>query len=571
MKSRCQELIEIGDPLYSRRFPLLTLWQTYAENFYPLRADFTRVRWISEEFASYLMTGRPVLCHRELTDALSSVLRPPGMQWFKSKTWNDAINNDKQAKAHLEWEDGVMRRVMYDRSSQFTRATKEGDADYVLTGQCVIEPRYNKARTGLFYTTWHLRDCVWQESAEQEIDQFHRKWKIGCRALSRLYDGKNGTEKCHPKVTEKAEKDPAGEVNCRVIVLPADEYDSYGKDEKGQARKRSPHLPFVRIVIDEDNQHIMEETPQPDLGHVIPRWILIKGLAQYAYSPTAVIALPDARMLQQMTLTLIEIGQKIVDPPMIAVGDAIQGGTNLYAGAINWVDPDYDERTGEVLRPITLDHSGLQWGTEYEERIEKVLKEAFFLDVLNLPPADGGDKMTAYEVSERMKEYIRRATPLFEPVGVEYNGQVCQMTRNMLERIGAFGHPQDRPPALRGQQIDYKFANPLVQAEEEQLTIAFQKVGQLLAAAMQVDPNTKADVDIRKGFRKAYEGTGGPIDWLEDKDKADAIVQHAQQQQAMQQQAADLGHAGEQAGKMATAVQNVGDAATSLQNAGLTQ
>lgn len=28
-----------------------------------------------------------------------------------------------------------------------------------------------------------------------------------------------------------------------------------------------------------------------------------------------------------------------VDPPMIAAGDPILGG-NLYAGAINWVDPD---------------------------------------------------------------------------------------------------------------------------------------------------------------------------------------------------------------------------------------
>jgi hypothetical protein len=33
---------------------------------------------------------------------------------------------------------------------------------------------------------------------------------------------------------------------------------------------------------------------------------------------------------------------------------SIEGGTNLYAGAINWVDPDYDERTGEVLRPSVL-------------------------------------------------------------------------------------------------------------------------------------------------------------------------------------------------------------------------
>jgi hypothetical protein len=62
MKTRVQELIQIGDQLYSKRFPLLTLWQTFAENFYPIRADMTRDhRSISEEFASYLMTGRPVL------------------------------------------------------------------------------------------------------------------------------------------------------------------------------------------------------------------------------------------------------------------------------------------------------------------------------------------------------------------------------------------------------------------------------------------------------------------------------------------------------------------------------
>jgi hypothetical protein len=89
-------------------------------------------------------------------------------------------------------------------------------------------------------------------------------------------------------------------------------------------------------------------------------------------SPTTIIAC----ILQQMTLTLIEIGQKIVDPPMIAVGDAIQGGTNLYAGAINWVDPDYDERTSEVLRPITLNGEGLQWRTEYVDEIERVLNDS---------------------------------------------------------------------------------------------------------------------------------------------------------------------------------------------------
>ncbi len=563
MKSRVQELLQIGDQLYSKRFPLLTLWQSFAENFYPIRADMTRVRYISEEFASYLMTGRPVLAHRELANALSSILRPRGMQWFQLKTADDAVNNDRTSRQWLDWAGGMMRRVMYDRASQFTRATKEGDADYILFGQCVIEPRINDDRTGMLFRTWHLRDCVWAENANLVIDQFHRKWKLDARALCRLFP-----DTVAPEVRTRAEKDPFTEINCRVIVLPADEYERCGPGADGESpNRRGPH-PFVQIVVDEDHQTILEEVPRPDLGYVIPRWVTIGGFSQYAYSPTAIIALPDGRMLQQMTLTLIEIGQKIVDPPMIAVGDAIQGGTNLYAGAINWVDPDYDERTGEVLRPITLNGEGLQWGTEYEQRIEEVLNEAFFLNVLNLPAFDG-KVMTAYEVETRMKEYIRRATPLFEPMDLEYNGQLCQATFEMLDRIGAFGSIWDRPAALRGRQIDFKFANPLVQAEEEAKTASFTKVAQLLAAAMQIDPAVRADLDVDAAFRDSFEGTGAPAKWLVDKAMADRIKAQARAQQAAAQQAADLGQMGEQAGKVATAAKNAGEASTALRNAGL--
>ena len=301
---------------------------------------------------------------------------------------------------------------------------------------------------------------------------------------------------------------------------------------------------------------------------MIPRWVTLGGFSQYAYSPTAIVALPDARMLQQMTLTLIEIGQKIVDPPMIAVGDAIQGGTNLYAGAINWVDPDYDERTGEVLRPITLNGEGLQWGTEYVDKVERVLNEAFFLNVLNLPEFDG-KAMTAYEVSERMKEYIRRATPLFEPMDLEYNGKLCQATFDLMERIGAFGSIWERPAKLRGERIAFKFQNPLVQAEAEAKTVAFGKFVQLSGMAMQLDPTISADVNMQTAFRDAVEGTGASQDWVLPKDKADRIRAQQRAQAAAAQHVAALGHVGEQAGKIAMAAKNAGEAGTALQQAGL--
>ncbi len=168
-----------------------------------------------------------------------------------------------------------------------------------------------------------------------------------------------------------------------------------------------------------------------------------------------------------------------------------------------------------------------------------------------------------------MKEYIRRATPLFEPMDLEYNGQVCEATFNMLERMGAFGSIWERPAALRGQRIEFKFQNPLVQAEAEARTASFTKMAQLLGAAMQFDPAVRADIDFDKAFRGAYDGTGAPAAWLNDERNAAAIKAQGRLQQAAAQQAADLGHVGEQAGKVARAVKNIGEAATSLQNAGI--
>jgi hypothetical protein len=93
--------------------------------------------------------------------------------------------------------------------------------------------------------------------------------------------------------------------------------------------------------------------------------------------------------LQQMTLTMLEAGQKAVDPPLKATAEAIQGGVNTFAGGITWVDAQYDERAGAALERL-MDRPGeLNWGESLQDRIEKMITEAFFLNVINLPEAQG--------------------------------------------------------------------------------------------------------------------------------------------------------------------------------------
>jgi Bacteriophage head to tail connecting protein len=566
LRARVKELLEQGDRRFSNRFPLLTLWQSMAENFHPMRADFTRNRYPSEEFASYLMSGMPVMAHRDLTGALSFMLRPQETPWFEALTDNEEINQDPQAKGWLERTDLILRRILYDRRSQFVRATKEGDGDFVAFGQCVIEVTQRQALDGLLFRTWHLRDCVWTENAEGIIDSLQRKWKLEARQVIRIWPDKVSSE-----LETRAEKEPSYEVNLRVITVPIEEAELPNKP-------KSKALAFARIIVDEDHQTVLEEVPQRRFGYVVPRWVTIGAGAGivgqvssvYAYSPAAVVALPDARMLQQIGLTLLEAGQKVVDPPMIAVGEAINGGVNLYAGGVTHVDVDYDERTGEVLRPITLRPEGLQWGDEREKLIESKIKEAFYLNTISLPALDmSGEKMTAEEVRERIKEYVRRAAPLFEPMVTEYNGQLVEETFELAMSMGAFGSPYDMPQVLRGQNVRFRFQNPLLQAEDEAKTVSFTKASQLLAAAMQIDPSVQADFDTETAYRDAYAGTGGPAKWLRSQQDAARIKQQMAQQQQAAQQAAMLGHVGEQAGKLGTAVKNVGDAAQSLQGAGI--
>jgi hypothetical protein len=59
-----------------------------------------------------------------------------------------------------------------------------------------------------------------------------------------------------------------------------------------------------------------DEPASWSLIYVIPRWQTVSG-SQYAYSPATVAALPDARLIQAMTLTFFEAGEKATNPPMV--------------------------------------------------------------------------------------------------------------------------------------------------------------------------------------------------------------------------------------------------------------
>lgn len=515
---KIENLYELGEKLISNKQPLNSLHQEIADQFYPERAEFTIQRSLGTDFAANLMTSYPVLCRRSLGNQFSTMLRPTARPWFHPKFKYESRDGlDTEVRQWLDWFELVQRRAMYDPMAKFTRATKEGDHDFAAFGQCAISVEFNDRANHLLFRSWHLRDMAWQEDESGDIGFIARKWKPTAQALYALFK-----DKVHPKVRDKAiGNEPFEEFECRHFVCKAEMYDE----------KPSAEHPRFSIFYDVTHKHIMEVRPIIGRYYVIPRWQTVSG-SQYSYSPATVCALPDARLLQAMTYTILEAGEKATSPPVIATKDAIRSDVALYAGGITWVDQEYDERLGEALRPLTQDFRGFNFGVQMNQDTRAMLMQAFFLDKLTLPQR--APEMTAYEVGQRVQQYIRDALPIFEPMEMEYNSAICDEAFTLLLHRGAFLSPRMWPRKMRGVDIDFVFESPLHDAIEEMRGDQFQKAQALIGSAIALDPSMAFVPKTEVALRDALLGIGVPARWINT--EAYVADQRAKQQAAAQAQ-----------------------------------
>ena len=510
-----KQLIETVEDLFSKRITLMTLWQEIAENFYPERADFTFRRDTGDQFAEYLSTSYPIVVRRDLGDQLGVMLRPTSKSWFHMVP-TDTTLETHEAKSWLQWAEGLQKRAMYDRKTRFSRATKEGDHDFATFGQTAISVRLNREANALLYRCWHLRDMAWLENENGEITIIARRWKPYAKDLQRIFRNKN-----HPSLTQKADRSPFEIVECYHIVVEQDLYDD-------NSRTR----PFWSIYYDKTHDHLLEAIPVWNKEYVIPRWQTVSG-SQYAYSPATITALPDARVIQAMTYTLLEAGEKATNPPLVATQDAVRSDVSIYAGGITWVSEEYDERLGEALRPLSQDLRGLPIGIDMQRDSRAMLRDIFFLNKLALPQR--GPEMTAYEIGQRVQEYIRGAIPIFEPMEMEYNGAICELTFDTLMRAGTFGNPVNIPHVLRGADIQFRFESPLHDAVEQQKGQLFMEAKEMLVHALAIDRSSGAVINAVDAIRDTLTGIGVPAKWMNSEEQVRSIQDRQRQTMDMQQ------------------------------------
>lgn len=549
MDSRAKELIQIGDALFTKKNQHDSLNQEIAENFYPLRADFTSSFSLGEDFSGDLMESFPVQARETLGNAPSSMLRTG--QWFNVRTGYEEIDEATANALWLEAATSRFKRLIYDRKANFTRSTGEVDHDYVTFGGGVISVGESSTRDHFLFRSWHPRDCAWMENADCQIDHIQRKMPTTAR---NIMANPVWAKKAHADIVKAAKESPTTEFKIRHIVLPADEM--YGDDKSRRRSLASKGMKFISLYVDCDHEIVLGEGALPVFGYVTPRWRTISNY-QYGFSPAAITALPDGRMIQSMARILLEQGEKAVDPPTIGKGDIFRDEINLYAGGHTHVDMEDSDDIRKVFQ--TVDQGGnLGLGLEMKQDVRLLIAESFLLNKLMLPSAR---EMTAFETQARLDEFRRAALPFFGPIESEYHLPLLDMAFELAVRNKAFNF-EEMPRELSERDVTFTFDTPLNTAEGRQTILAYQESLQIIAGASQIDQTITAGYDIKQATKDAVRATGAKADWILE-GEAEEQAEEAAGTEANLVKAAELGLAG------AGVAGAVADSSIKLQEAGL--
>lgn len=526
-----KRLAKTADELFSAKLTLHGLWQEIADFTYPERADFTSNRTLGKDFASNLTNSHQLIARRESSTIMSTMMFPKNQIWAHIKAEKDDDEDEGiiENNQWLEFATKRMREAMYNFNANLTCALTEACNDIWAFGNAVISCEYNRAKQSLLYRCWHLRDMAWVEGYDGKICEIYRKSKDSAYNLNKQFKGN-----VSDKVKKMLEKTPHEMVEYCHAVLPVDRYE-------GSATIATD---YVSVFFECDSKHVLKEEASLTMIYVVARWETVSGF-QYGYSPCSVAALPEIRMLQQLSLMILESTEMQTRPPIYGRNKIFRNDINRLAGSVNYLDLEPEQRISDVMMFEPSNTGGLQAAAQKELQSMEMINRAYFLDKLKLPVPMSGT--TAYEFAKRMEEYIMINLPIFEPLELNFVQPLCEITFSLCVQYNIFAGDLEMPLSLSEANVNFEFHNPLQKAIEEQTAQQYIDALGLVSQGAALDPSAPIILKSKIALRDAMVGKGIPAKWLNSSDEIEAIEQPQSQAQQTQQTIAMFQQGGEAA------------------------
>ena len=501
-------LLSRFDRLKTQRQNWESHWQEVADYMQPRKADVTKSRSKGDKRTELIFDSSPLQSVELLSASLHGMLTNPSTPWFSLKFKNEGMEEEDEAKAWLESATEVMYSAF--NQSNFQQEIFELYHDLITFGTAAMFIEEDD-EDNLKFSTRHINEIYISENDKGRIDTVFRKFRISARAAIQKF-GKVST---HIAVTAK--KDPYEEVEILHAVYPRSDFNPTKQDKE--------NMPFESIYMDADSGDELSVSGFKEFPFVVPRYLKASHEI-YGRSP-AMTALPDVKMLNEMSKTIIKSAQKQVDPPLLVPDDGFLLPVRTVPGGLNF----YRAGTRDRIEPLNIGANNTL-GLNMEEQRRNSIRNAFYVNQLMM---QDGPQMTATEVIQRNEEKMRLLGPVLGRLQSELLKPLIDRSFAILMRRNLFAQP---PEFLSGQDIEIEYVSPLAKAQKSTELSSIMTAIEIMGSLSNVAP-VFDHINMDKLVRHLTSIVGVPQKILKPQSELNAERQEqaaqAQQQQQMQQ------------------------------------
>ena len=564
---RAKEITRRFDRLKGDRGTFEAHWQQVADFCHPERSEYVTQKSPGQKRMQHIYDATPVLALEQFAAGLHSLLTSPSLRWFTLRCEDERLNANQRVQLWLEDTSERMYAIFNGPKHNFASQSNELYLDIGSIGTAVMAV-IESVRSGILFSTRHMRECVIAENEEDRVDTLIRKWSFTAQQAVEAWP-KSPRCPCGPgeKVLAALENNPDKKFMFMHAVRPR-------LDRNPDRGGETQHMEWESVYLSCEDMEEISVGGFPEFPYLVPRFSKITGEI-YGRGP-GMMALPDIKMLNEMMRTVLKAAQKVIDPPLDLPDQGYIMPIRTEAGSLN-----YHRRSlnpNDRILPIKTD-GNVNLGIELLNSIRQQIIRAFYVDYMLMPsdqsdPASSGKGVTATYVLQQRDEKMRLMSPMLARLQSEFLSPLIDRVFAMLFRKSlAVRFRPDAPlmappPELSGVALRVEYVSPIAVAQKSSEMEQIMRLIQLTESLIPINQNAGAVLDTDQIVRVGGRILNSPPSIIKTPERLQQEQQQQQQaEQAMQQHMQLESMAG--SAKDATgAVKNLADAHAAVQGAG---
>ena len=531
-----KNLLKRYDRLKSQRQNWESHWQEVADYMQPRKADVTKTRSRGDKRTELIFDSSPLQSVELLAASLHGMLTNPSTPWFSLRFKAEDIEFEDEAKEWLESATETMYAAF--NKSNFQQEIFELYHDLITFGTAAMFVEEDDEDI-LKFSTRHINEIFIAENDKGRIDTVFRKFKLSARAAIQKF-GDVSTN-----IATVAKKDPYEEVEMLHAVYPRSDFNPKKQDKQ--------NMPFESVYIEAGTGEELSVSGFREFPFVVPRYLKASHEI-YGRSP-AMTALPDVKMLNEMSKTTIKSAQKQVDPPLLVPDDGFILPVRTVPGGLNF----YRAGTRDRIEPLNIG-ANTPLGLNMEEQRRNSIRNAFYVNQLMM---QNGPQMTATEVIQRNEEKMRLLGPVLGRLQSELLKPLIDRAFALILRKNLF---RPAPEFLAGKDIEIEYVSPLAKAQKSSELQSIMRAIEIMGSLSNIAP-VFDHINMDKLVRHLADIVGVPQKILKPQSELNPERQQAQAQQEQMMQMQQLQQVAEAGGKIAPLAKALPDEARALAQA----